>query len=128
LMEQGALDISLTPMQMKKGRPGFLLCLLADPAHAMHLKNIILSETSAIGLRFHTVQRMTLPRTIIELPTPWGKVQAKKVETSEGVRVTPEYEDCVRLAEEQNIPLQNIYAAVAELSNTVSVHSHKTPV
>uniref|UniRef100_UPI004055EFD6 nickel pincer cofactor biosynthesis protein LarC n=1 Tax=Candidatus Electrothrix sp. TaxID=2170559 RepID=UPI004055EFD6 len=114
LMEEGALDISLTPMQMKKGRPGFLLCLLADPAHAMHLKNIILSETSAIGLRFHTVQRMTLPRTIIELATPWGTVRAKKVRSSRGIRITPEYEDCVKLAEHHNIPLQTMYAAIAQ--------------
>ncbi len=114
LMEEGALDISLTPMQMKKGRPGFLLCLLADPAHAMHLKNIILSETSAIGLRFHTVQRMTLPRTIIELTTPWGTVRAKKVRSSRGIRITPEYEDCVKLAEHHNIPLQTMYTAIAQ--------------
>ncbi|RWX49704.1 TIGR00299 family protein [Candidatus Electrothrix marina] len=124
LMKQGALDVSLVPIQMKKGRPGFLLRLLADPAQASHLKNSILNETSAIGLRFHTVQRMTLPRTSIEVITPWGTVRAKKIETAEDVRITPEYEDCVKLAEEQNIPLQKIYAAVAELSGTVSGHSH----
>ncbi|MCI5168452.1 MAG: nickel pincer cofactor biosynthesis protein LarC, partial [Candidatus Electrothrix sp. GM3_4] len=127
LMKQGALDISLVPIQMKKGRPGFLLRLLADPAHATRLKNSILNETPAIGLRFHTVQRMTLPRTGIELTTPWGTVRAKKVTTSEGVRITPEYEDCAKLAEEQNIPLQKIYAAVAALSSTVSDHSHEPP-
>jgi uncharacterized protein (TIGR00299 family) protein len=125
LMKQGALDISLVPIQMKKGRPGFLLRLLAAPAHAAHLKDALLSETSAIGLRFHTVQRMTLPRTCIELTTPWGIVRAKKVTTSEGIRITPEYEDCAKLAEEQNIPLQKIYAAVAELSGTVSAHPHE---
>jgi uncharacterized protein (TIGR00299 family) protein len=117
LMRAGALDVSLVPIQMKKGRPGFLLRLLADPACAAHLKELVLSETTAIGLRFHTVQRMTLPRIIIELETPWGKVHAKKVDTPEGGRITPEYEDCARLAEEHNIPLQKIYAAVAKLSN-----------
>jgi uncharacterized protein (TIGR00299 family) protein len=116
LMQEGALDISLIPIQMKKGRPGFLLCLLADPVHAAHLKNIILSETTAIGLRFHTVQRMTLPRTTFELETPWGAVRVKKVNSSEGIRITPEYEDCVKLAEQQDIPLQTIYAAVAQLA------------
>lgn len=116
LMREGALDISLVPIQMKKGRPGFLLRLLAEPAHAAHLKNIILNETSAIGLRFHTVQRMTLPRIIIELPTPWGIIRAKKVSTSEGDRVTPEYEDCANLAEKHKIPLQKIYAAVTQLT------------
>ncbi len=128
LMKQGALDVSLVPIQMKKGRPGFLLRLLADPAQATHLKNSILNETSAIGLRFHTVQRMTLPRTGIELTTPWGIVRAKKVTTSEGARITPEYEDCAKLAEEQNIPLQKIYTAVTALSGTVSTHPHEPPL
>lgn len=127
LMRKGALDVSLVPIQMKKGRPGFLLRLLAAPARAMHLKDTILNETSAIGLRFYRVQRMTLPRAYIELKTPWGAVRAKKVTSSEGIRITPEYEDCVRLAEEQDIPLQNIYAVLAELSGTVSARSCKPP-
>ncbi|MCI5141067.1 MAG: nickel pincer cofactor biosynthesis protein LarC [Candidatus Electrothrix sp. ATG1] len=128
LMKEGALDVSLVPIQMKKGRPGFLLRLLADPVRATQLKEHILNETSAIGLRFYTVQRMTLPRTSIELTTPWGTVRAKKVNTSEGFRVTPEYEDCAKLAERHNIPLQKIYAAVAELSGTVSSHPPEPPV
>ncbi|MCI5225816.1 MAG: nickel pincer cofactor biosynthesis protein LarC [Candidatus Electrothrix sp. AX2] len=128
LMQEGALDISLIPIQMKKGRPGFLLRLLADPAQAAHLKNTLLNETSAIGLRFHTVQRMTLPRTSVELTTPWGTVRAKQVTTSQGVRITPEYEDCAKLAEQQDIPLQKIYATVGELSGAVADQSHTTPL
>jgi uncharacterized protein (TIGR00299 family) protein len=77
LMEAGGLDVSLTPILMKKGRPGFLLRLIADPAHAAGLKDLILSETSSIGLRFHTVQRMTLPRERVGVEPPWGPVQAK---------------------------------------------------
>ncbi|MBW1750889.1 MAG: DUF111 family protein, partial [Deltaproteobacteria bacterium] len=116
--EAGGLDVSLIPMLMKKGRPGFLLRLIADPAHAAGLKELILSETSSIGLRFHTMNRMTLPREIIEVETPWGPVQAKKIETAEGVRISPEYEHCRKLAKEQNIPLQKIYAAVAKQVET----------
>lgn len=128
LMQEGALDISLIPIQMKKGRPGFLLRLLADPAQALHLKNSILNETSAIGLRFHTVQRMTLPRSSIELTTPWGTVRAKQVTTSQGIRITPEYEDCAKLAEQQDIPLQKIYATVGELSGAVADQVYKSPL
>jgi uncharacterized protein (DUF111 family) len=98
---------------MKKGRPGFLLRIIVDPAHDVPVKEVILTETSSIGLRFHTMQRLTLPRKIIDVQTPWGPVQAKKVETSAGSRITPEYEDCRRLAEKQCIPLQKIYDAVA---------------
>jgi len=113
LLKAGALDVSLVPMQMKKGRPGFLLRVIVDPAHDVPVKEVILTETSSIGLRFHTMQRLTLPREMIEVDTPWGPVQAKKVETSAGSRITPEYEDCRRLAREQNIPLQKIYSIVS---------------
>ena len=115
LMDAGALDLSLTPMLMKKGRPGFLLRVIVDRAHAQALKAMILTETSSIGLRFHVMERMTLPREIIKLTTPWGPVQAKKVVVGGRNRITPEYEDCRRLAKEQNIPLQEIYTAVAGL-------------
>ena len=114
----GALDLSLTPIQMKKGRPGFLLQLVADPAHAAALKELILHETSAIGLRFHQEQRLTLPRSTVELVTPWGAVRGKKVDLPDGgSRIKPEYEDCVRLAREQEISLQQVYAAAKEEDN-----------
>jgi len=118
LMQAGGLDVSLVPIQMKKGRPGFLLRVISDPAHADRLKELILNETSSIGLRFHNMGRLTLPREIIEVATPWGPVQAKKVETAAGTRISPEYEDCRRLAEEQEIPLQKIYAAIAKQVKT----------
>lgn len=121
LMKAGALDVSLIPILMKKGRPGFLLRLLADPVHAGRLRELVLTETSAIGLRFQTMQRMTLARTSIELETPWGRIRAKKVETQDGVRITPEYDDCARLAGEHGIPLHRIYAEVAALSNRSTV-------
>ena len=114
----GALDLSLTPIQMKKGRPGFLLQLVADPAHAVMLKEMLLHETSAIGLRFHQEQRLTLPRSTVDLVTPWGAVRGKKVALPDGsTRIKPEYEDCVRLAKEQGIPLDQIYAAAKEDNN-----------
>jgi uncharacterized protein (TIGR00299 family) protein len=118
LLAAGALDVSLLPIQMKKGRPGFLLRLLADPAHATQLKELVLSETSAIGLRFHNMQRMTLPRTVVELETPWGIVRGKKVELPDGSsRIKPEYEDCARLAKKSGSSLQQIHAAALENSN-----------
>ena len=113
LLAAHALDVSLIPILMKKGRPGYLLRLLCDPAHALELKELILNETSAIGLRFHSMERMTLARTLITVRTPWGTVQAKQVTTDRGVRISPEYEDCRRLAKAADIPLQEVYAAVA---------------
>jgi uncharacterized protein (TIGR00299 family) protein len=115
LLAANALDVNLIPIQMKKGRPGFLLRVIAAPAHSMRLKDILVQETSAIGLRFHTVQRMTLARKTVELTTPWGTVRGKQVELPDGRRrIKPEYEDCVRLAKEHNLSLEQVRAAAAE--------------
>ncbi len=119
LLQNGALDVTLTPLQMKKGRPGFLLRVIADPAHSMALKTLLLSETSCIGLRFHTSNRLTLPREIINVKTPWGLVQAKKVSLQDGsTRISPEFENCKQLAIEQGVRLQDIYAAVIAENTT----------
>ncbi|OGQ98746.1 MAG: TIGR00299 family protein [Deltaproteobacteria bacterium RIFOXYD12_FULL_57_12] len=112
LMGLGALDVSLTPMQMKKGRPGFLLRVIATPVAALQLKQAILTETTAIGLRFRNEKRLTLPRRQGTVATPWGAVQVKEVETPAGPVLTPEYEDCRRVALEQHIPLRAVYAEI----------------
>lgn len=112
LFQNGALDVILIPVQMKKGRPGFLLKIICEQAHDQVLKQIILSETSSIGLRFHTEQRMTLPREIITVQTKYGPVKAKKITTPDGTVITPEFEECRRLALEKNIPVKDIYSEV----------------
>ncbi len=109
LMAAGALDVSLCPIQMKKGRPGFELKLICRPDQSLALKQIILAETSAIGLRFHRQQRMTLPREAIDIPTPLGTIRGKKTVTDTGVKITPEYECCRRLARQHRLPIQHLY-------------------
>ena len=112
LFARGALDVSLTPIQMKKGRPGFGLQVICRPVHGLLMKETILSETSAIGLRFRREQRFTLRREQVEVETRWGKIQAKKVWTPAGITLYPEYEVCRRIAEEQKVPLQQVYREV----------------
>ncbi|MBU4263429.1 MAG: nickel pincer cofactor biosynthesis protein LarC [Proteobacteria bacterium] len=116
LFAKGALDVAVIPMQMKKGRPGFLLRVVADPATAWELKRCILFESSAIGLRFHREQRWTLPRTAGTVATSLGEVAVKKVTTPAGDILYPEYEDCRRLALEKKIPLQQVYREVGRAS------------
>ena len=118
LMIAGALDVSLTPIQMKKGRPGFRLKVLCEPALSLELKQVIFSETTAIGLRFHRQQRMTLPRRKIYLKTPWGEVEAKEIQTPAGPLITPEYESCSALAISKKIPLRSIYDACVQAGAT----------
>ncbi|NLZ18050.1 MAG: nickel pincer cofactor biosynthesis protein LarC [Desulfobulbaceae bacterium] len=113
LMASGALDVCLIPMQMKKGRPGFLLRVLCETAQRQQLAEIILSETSAIGLRWRREERMLLPREAIIVTTRLGAVAAKRISTPTGVVVTPEYEDCRRVAAAQQVPLRAVYAACA---------------
>ncbi|WP_457574515.1 nickel pincer cofactor biosynthesis protein LarC [Desulfolithobacter sp.] len=112
LMDSGALDVSLTTMLMKKGRPGYLLRVLTDPAHGPELRQVILTETSAIGLRVRMEERLTLDRRSVTLETPWGPVQAKEIDTPSGPVITPEYEACCRLARQHGLPLQTVYRTI----------------
>ena len=112
LLATGALDVLLIPAQMKKGRPGFLLQVLCRPGQGWEAQRLILSETTAIGLRCHREERWTLPRRLGRVTTELGEVGVKRVETPTGVVLYPEYEDCRRLAEASGRSLKEIYAAV----------------
>ncbi len=118
LFALGALDVALIPIQMKKGRPGFLLRVICDRASALAAKECILSETTAIGLRFRPEQRWTLPREAGTVPTRWGAVRVKKIATPAGEVLTPEYEDCKRVASAHTVPLKEVYAEVARAERT----------
>jgi len=113
LLAQGALDVTLIPVQMKKGRPGFILQVMAPPALAFSLQQRILAETSAIGLRFRQENRRTLPRRLGWVKTAYGEVKVKWIDGPSGSRLTPEYEDCRRVALTLGVSLAEIYRAVA---------------
>ncbi|MCK4837527.1 MAG: nickel pincer cofactor biosynthesis protein LarC [Desulfobulbaceae bacterium] len=112
LFKMGALDVVLKPIHMKKGRPGFQLEVICRPGLGWEARRCILSETTAIGLRYRTEKRWTLPRRTGTVETDLGRVAVKQVETPTGLALYPEYEDCRRLAIERNLPLKDIYAAV----------------
>jgi uncharacterized protein (TIGR00299 family) protein len=117
LFALGALDASLTPVQMKKNRPGVVLGVLIEPA----LKGIVLEqifkETTTLGIRIHEVERVELTRRLEMIQTPYGPCQIKRVALPDGERrVIPEYEACRRIAEEYRIPIQNVYEEVLRLA------------
>jgi uncharacterized protein (TIGR00299 family) protein len=116
LFASGALDVILVPVHMKKGRPGFLLSVITNPAQALEIKKYILNETTSIGLRFRREKRMTLPRETGTVKTTWGPVQVKRVETPTGYSLYPEYEDCRRVALENKVPLKDVYLEVNRCS------------
>jgi uncharacterized protein (TIGR00299 family) protein len=112
LFAAGARDVWLAPAQMKKNRPGTVLHVLVEPAARDALAALVLRETSAIGLRYHTVQRVVSPRELITVGTEYGAVQVKIAQAADGtVNVAPEYDDCRRVARERGVPLKLIYQA-----------------
>ena len=113
LLESGARDVFVTPILMKKGRPGHLLSVLADPDVVDALARIVLSETTSLGIRTHAVARQTLPRTWTTVTTSFGDVRVKVTQIAGNTRGAPEYEDCARLAKEHRIPILSVYTAAA---------------
>jgi uncharacterized protein (TIGR00299 family) protein len=108
-LREGALDAFGVPVQMKKGRSGMLLTVLAKPADAPRLAQLIFHETSTLGLRLREENRFVLPRSYQSVTTPWGEVRVKiGMLNGEVSHVAPEYEDCRRLAEEHSVPLKQV--------------------
>ena len=112
LFEAGALDVFLSPIQMKKNRPATLLRVLCQPDDADALMAILFAETSTLGVRQQVVTRHCLARTSHTVETPYGAVRVKVADLGEGrVKAAPEYGDCRRLAEASGVPLREIYRA-----------------
>jgi uncharacterized protein (TIGR00299 family) protein len=115
VLTAGALDAFLTPVLMKKGRPGHLLTVLVDEGAAAEIAALLFRETTTFGLRRSTRPRWKLPRENRELETPWGPLRVKVGDLGDGEsRVTPEYESCRAIADRTGRPLLEIYRAVEE--------------
>jgi hypothetical protein len=115
LMDAGALDASLSPLQMKKNRPGSLLRAIAKPEDQEKLAQIIFAETSTLGLRIYAAERRVEERRMVEVETPWGKVRGKISGPAPGeFSFAPEYDDCRALAERTGTPLKQVLAAAQE--------------
>jgi pyridinium-3,5-bisthiocarboxylic acid mononucleotide nickel chelatase len=107
LFTAGARDVTVTPTIMKKGRPAVTLAVLAEAAARDHIAQIIFSETSTIGLRFHTVSRLKLERQTIEVETRFGMIRVKiSGAAASPMTVAPEYDDCQRAALAHGAPLK----------------------
>jgi len=112
LLPAGALDVFAIPIQMKKNRPGVLLSVLAPESLVAKLEEIVFRETATFGIRRYPAQRSKLQREACEVPTPWGPVKAKRGRRGDLVIVTPEYEDCARVAREYDVALREVFEAV----------------
>lgn len=107
LFAAGALDVTLSPLLMKKNRAGQLLTVVAKPEDKDTLAAIILRETTTLGLRLSTAERRTLERHFVSVSTPYGPVNIKV----SGSGFAPEFDDCQALARAKNVPLKDVLAA-----------------
>ena len=107
LMDAGALDVTLQPIVMKKGRPGQLLRVVARQEDREALASLVFAETSTLGLRIYSTERRVQARDFTAVETPHGQVRMKV--SAEG-SYAPEYEDCRRLARESGVALRQILA------------------
>lgn len=113
LFTEGARDAYLTPVIMKKGRPGVVLSVLADPDRTQSFTDLIFRETTTLGIRIRRVERQTISRRREVVETAFGPVAVKVASYGGRTRLAPEFEDCARIASEQDVPILEVYRAAS---------------
>jgi uncharacterized protein (DUF111 family) len=117
LFNAGALDVVFCPVQMKKNRPGIQIQVMGRPNQKDKLIEIVFRESSTLGIRFRYTQRVVLQRSLVDVESPWGKIQVKKVFEKDGSPFfLPEYEACREVAMKTSRPLREIYYWVMGLN------------
>jgi uncharacterized protein (TIGR00299 family) protein len=112
LLVAGALDAFVTPIQMKKNRPGVMVSVLCDESQIPLLEEILFRETTTLGVRRYPVSRHKLKRKATEVETPHGTVRGKLGWLGDRPPTfSPEYDDCARIASERGIPLRDVFDA-----------------
>lgn len=121
LFEAGALDVFFTPVQMKKNRPAVKVTILSSPHKAWEMGAILLQETTTLGYRRYSAEKIMLPRRLKVLKTPWGKVRVKIAGSAPPYHnIAPEYIDCLQIAKKEGIPLKRVYSAIWRMLSSKS--------
>jgi len=133
LMEKGALDVSVAPVTMKKSRPGMRLEVVCREADSQDLAAVVLTQTSAIGLRCQPCDRMILNRECLTMQAPpetgLGQIQVKSVTGLDGIkRLVPEYEACRKKAEELGVSLRAVYDRLGAVLNPIGDSGRPNPL
>jgi uncharacterized protein (TIGR00299 family) protein len=112
LLAAGALDAYLTPVQMKKGRPGFLITALAEPAAREAVEETLFRETTTLGVRRQEWERTVLDRTVVQVATPYGPIGVKVGRRGGRVyNAQPEFDDCLQAGQAAGVPVKEVWAA-----------------
>jgi uncharacterized protein (TIGR00299 family) protein len=123
LFAAGALDVYFTPIQMKKNRPAAILSVIAHKADEATLAQIILRETTTFGVRIHPISRVEARREFVQVQTPYGEVAVKvKILDGQPVQYAPEFEDCARLASQNQVPFLKVYQSALLAVDTGETH------
>ena len=112
LLDAGALDAWIAPIQMKKGRPGAMLCCLCRPADEGAFAELMLRHTTTLGVRCRTLRRHTLNREAVTLDTPYGPVRMKRAFGQGVERVKPEFDDIAEIARRESLPLAQVIQSI----------------
>jgi uncharacterized protein (TIGR00299 family) protein len=112
LLSEGAKDVYVTPVMMKKGRPGMLLSVLTDPASATRISEVIFRETTTLGVRLSQVGRLKVHRCERTVDTAFGPIRTKVGRFGGREQAMPEFDDCARIAKERGVPILEVYRAV----------------
>ncbi|MCR4441719.1 MAG: nickel pincer cofactor biosynthesis protein LarC [Peptococcaceae bacterium] len=117
LFQAGAVDVFMTPVYMKKNRPGTLITVTSNLPDHQPLLDIIFTESTTIGVRMHQAKRFKLSKSSHSVETPYGQVRIKLGLMGKEVKnIAPEYEDCRLLAEKAGVPLKNVYQEALSLA------------
>jgi uncharacterized protein (TIGR00299 family) protein len=118
LFDAGAKDVYITPIIMKKSRPAAKLSVLCDTGTEKNIEEVLFKETSSLGLRKYRVDKIILDRKIEHIKTIYGEVKIKSAfYKNKLIKSKPEYEDCIRIAKEKNIPIKEVYRMVEKIMN-----------
>ena len=124
LFEAGALDVYFTSIQMKKNRPGTLLGVIGRPDRSSALAEVVLRETTTLGVRLRRSQRLIAGRRQETVLTPFGSVRVKLKLLGDRTVAAPEYDDCAQAAREQGVPLADVYRAAQLAAEHITSDGH----
>jgi pyridinium-3,5-bisthiocarboxylic acid mononucleotide nickel chelatase len=117
LFQNGAFDVYLSPITMKRGRPATKVSVISDLAHRRALESILIEHSTTLGVRMLPVERTKAGRRIEMVTTRWGEIGTKlKIWNGRVIDAVPEYADCYSFAQEHNVPIRLVYSEAARLA------------
>lgn len=120
LFGEGALDVYTANIQMKKSRPAFKLTVLTEPHKLGRISAVIFKETTTIGMRYYEASRLKLDRKLIKARTRYGEINVKVSSGPGGIKtVSPEYEECARIARKKKAPFRTVYEEAKNAIKTI---------